>query len=388
VVRNQLRLAILVGVGFFTLSSCQSFFEKKDNQGRVFKVHADWVRASYDIPFEKNRKSHRMTPILYKDMVLQGNSIDGMAAYKPENGEVIWKKKIENGVEATASEFKGRVYLGGADSYFYALNSKTGQEVWKFKAQSENISEPLYDQKEGRVFFVSGSHILYALDAESGQQVWSHSRQDSSVFSVRGGGQPALSQGVLYAGFSDGSLVALNAKTGSVNWEIQLNKNKKFKDIDSSPVIDGDRLYISGFDDKLYCISLQKGDVIWKIDGGGFSEVNIFGNKIIYSTSTGQVVAINRENGQKLWTYNVKNGVATASKIYKGLVVFGESQGRLVFLDADTGLEKNHFEPGHGLLSSPAVDEKNNRVYFISGEGNLYSIHADWEAHPFFSFID
>lgn len=370
------------------LTGCQSLLTPSANTGRVFKVSPDWVRASYDIKYEKNRKSHRMTPLLFKDMVLQGNSIDGIAAYKTDDGDLIWKKKIENGVEATAAEFKGRVYLGASDSYFYALDLNTGKEIWKFKAQSENVSEPLYDQKEGRVYFVSGSHTLYALDADSGQQLWSHSRQDSSVFSVRGGGQPALNAGILYVGFSDGSLVALNAKTGSVAWEIQLNKGKKFKDVDSTAVIDGDRLYISGFDDKLYCISLQKGDVLWKVDGGGFSEVTLAGDKIIYTTSTGQVLAIQKEGGQKIWSYEVKRGVATAAKIYKGLVVFGESQGRLVFLDAETGVEKNHFEPGLGLLSTPALDEKNSRVFFISGEGNLYSIKAEWGSRPLFKFID
>lgn len=370
------------------LASCQSVLGPTQGQKRVFTVQPDWVQSTYVEIYEKNRKIHRMSPLLYKDMVLQGNSIDGFSAHDSKSGQVIWRKKIENGVESTSAEFKDRLYVSASDGYFYALNTKTGQEIWKYKTQAENISEPLYDQKEGRVYFISGSHMLYALDAESGQPLWTHSRQDTSLFSVRGSGRPALSQGVLYVGFSDGNLVALNSKTGSVVWEIQLNKNKKFRDIDTTPIIDGDRLYISGYDDKIYCISLQKGDVLWKTDGGGYSEVTLSGDRLFYSTSQGEVIALKKENGEKIWSYVLKGGIATAVKPYKGLLVFGESQGSLVFLDAETGKQKTHFEPGHGLLSTPSVDEKNGRIYFISGEGNLYSIRADWQFKSFFSFIN
>src|SRR5690606_31429106 len=108
-------------------------------------------------------------------------------------------------------------------------------------------------------------------------------------FSVRGGTKPTLYKGLLYVGFSEGSLIAFNARSGLPVWELQLNKNKRFKDIDSTPVIDGNLLYVSGYDDRLYCIDAQRGEIIWKIDGGGYYGITIDSDRIYYPTSGGEV---------------------------------------------------------------------------------------------------
>ncbi len=108
------------------------------------------------------------------------------------------------------------------------------------------------------VYVLAGNNVFYALDAATGRQIWLYSRQDTSQFSIRGGSQAALRNGTLYVGFSDGSLVALNAKSGSVVWELQLNRNKRFRDVDATPVLDGDQIYVASYDDKLYCVSAEK----------------------------------------------------------------------------------------------------------------------------------
>lgn len=96
---------------------------------------------------------------------------------------------------------------------------------------------------------------------------------------------------------------------------------------------------------------------------------------------------MNKETGERIWTYKLNEGVATQVKSYKGLLVFGESQGSLVFVDPENGKKINSFEPGRGLISTPAIDEKNNRVYFISGEANIYAIDAHWGWKPVFNYI-
>src|SRR5690606_5299270 len=129
-------------------------------------------------------------------------------------------------------------------------------------------------------------------------------------------------------------------------WEIQLNKNKRFRDIDATPVIDGDQLYVAGYDDRLYCIRAQTGEIIWKLDGGSYSGITLDRERIYYPTSNGEVWALKKSDGSKMWSYTLTSGVATGVSIYKGLVTFGESQGRLVFLDPGTGKTIGTFDPG------------------------------------------
>ncbi len=358
-------------------STLDGFFSNSSEK-RELQVRDVWVREGTVKDNLGFRKINRMTPLVLGDILVESNAIDGIAAYNKDSGRTLWRLNIQNGSEAGATVVRDRLFFGASDGLFYSVSAKDGKILWTFPTNTENVSEPLIDTSSGIVYFLSGSNVIYALDAESGHQVWLYSRQDTSNLSIRGGARPALKDGSIFVGFSDGTLVKLNAKTGSLQWELVLNKNKKFRDIDASPVIDGDQLFISGYDDKLYSVSVAKGDVLWKIDGGGYYPVTLAGEKIFYSTTNGEVWALQKNNGQKIWAYKLNDGIATQPKPYKGMVVFGESQGYLKFLDANTGKSIASFDPGRGIMSTPLVDEKSDRVYFISGEANIYAIEAKW----------
>jgi outer membrane protein assembly factor BamB len=181
----------------------------------------------------------------------------------------------------------------------------------------------------------------------------------------------------LYAGFSDGALVAFNAKTGSEQWEITLNRNTKFRDIDASPVIDGDYIYINSYDDKVYCLSKDKGEIIWNANYGGASTPVILGNKIFITSSKGEIVALSKKDGTEIWKNSTKLGVFTEPSVLNDFIVSGESQGKLLFFNAADGVKVGSFEPGRGVFSKPSI--YGNNLYFISGEGNLYGLTARHE---------
>ena len=264
----------------------------QSGEKRVFVVNKVWVRQTTAQDNLGFRKINRMTPLIVGDLVISGNGMDGIAAYDRESGQLKWKLPIVNGVEPSATVIRDRLFFGASDGLFYSISASTGQVEWTFPTKTENLSEPLLE--DGIIYFQNGNNVFYALDAATGRQIWLYSRQDTSQFSIRGGSKPALRNGTMYVGFSDGSLVALNAKTGAVVWELQLNRAKRFRDIDASPVVDGEHIYVAGYDDKLYCVAADKGEVLWRVDGGGYSAVTIFGDKILYPTTSGEVMALKK----------------------------------------------------------------------------------------------
>ena len=377
---------VIVGYLTFLLAACATStnllggWETKSSKARSYQVKTAWIRQTTAKDNLGFRKSNRMTPILAGHLVIQGNGLDGIVAYDRQSGAKAWALRIANGVEPSAALIRDRLFVGASDGNFYSIVASSGQILWSFPTKAENLSAPLLE--DGNVYFLAGNNVFYALDAATGRQLWLYSRQDTAQFSIRGGSKAAFKNGILYVGFSDGSLVALNSKTGAVQWELQLNKNKRFRDVDATPVIDGNQLYVASYDDKLYCISLDKGEVLWRVDGGSYSAVTIIGDKIIYPTTQGDVVALKKSNGNKLWAFKISEGIATQVVDYSGVVVFGESQGKLQFIDPTTGARLGSMEPGRGILSTPQVDEKANRVYFISGEANLFAIDAGWASNP------
>lgn len=358
---------------------------KSGNNRRVFETQNQWVRRTNNFDNLGFRKINRMRPLLFKNLVIQANSLDGISAYDQKTGQEKWRLNIDNGVEASAAIINDRLFFGANDGQFYSVFAETGKVLWTFPIRIEGLSEPLI--ADGNVYFMTGNNTLYALDASSGKQLWLYSRQDTAALSIRGGSKPFLKSGTLYAGFSDGSIVALLANSGAVKWEKQLNRNKKFRDLDSDPLVEGEFLYILGYDDHIYCLRSATGDIVWRSEQGGYGSILLANDRLYYAGTSGAILALNKETGVKIWSHQLTKGIPTSPLIHKGLLIFGESQGALTVLDSGSGKYVASFNPGRGILSPPAVNKDSDVVYFISNEANLYAIKIGWAEAPAFPYL-
>lgn len=345
---------------------------------RRFMAQEIFVKRTTAIDNLGFRKINRMKPLLYRDLVIQANGLDGIAAYNNLTGGEKWRLPIVNGAEPSAALIKDRLFIGASDGQFYSIDADNGKVIWTFPTKIETLSEPLLH--EGVLYILTGNNSLFALDAATGKQLWLYTRQDTSSLSIRGGSKPTIRNGTLYVGFSDGAVVALLAQNGALKWEKQLSKNKKFRDIDSNPLLEDDFLYVTGYDDHVYCLRAATGETVWQAPYGGYGSILLSGDRIYFAGTSGEFLALQKDTGQKVWSYPVKEGIATSASMLKGLIIFGESQGSLQILDAATGKQISSFSPGRGILSPPTVDEKTSMVYFISNEANLYGIRVGWSS--------
>lgn len=363
--------------GLFFLAACSHLEKPASLQNKTeptLTLKKVWVKPTNETSDIGYRKSVRMTPLVLSDRVIQGNGYDGLVAVDRESGNTLWRIPVNGGVEGGVSVIKDHLFFGGNDGHFYSASVSTGKVNWNILVRSETLAAPLID--DGVVYFLTGNNVLHALDATDGHELWIYSRVDSQNFSIRGASSPTVVDGVLMLGFSDGYLVALNAKTGSMKWETLLNKNKRFRDIDSTPVVDGEFVYVTGYDSHLYCVRAQSGDLVWKSEPGGFGKVLIKGDRLFYSSSSGEVLAIEKKSGNLIWRYKLSAGIATSPKLYKDYLAVGESQGSLRLLNMETGIDAGHVSPGHGIFSPIAVDEEKNEFYFLSNNALLYKVKA------------
>lgn len=343
---------------------------------RQLTIEKSWVRNTLVKDYIGPQTLHRMSPLLYKNFIIQGNGIDGLVAYDKATAIEKWRVLINEGVETSAEIYEEKLFAGGKDGQFYSIDPDNGRILWNYKTQGEILGTPYLYQNS--VYFMSSSGTLYSLDAKSGKLKWTYSRKSSFIQSIRGGSRPVMGSHYLFFGTSDGYVIALDPKNGSLVWEKHLNKNKRFFDVDGSPIIDGSSFYITSFDDALYCLNQQDGKVLWKVDEGGFLPVVISENQIYYATSTSKIISLDKRSGKKLWEYKISTGVATEPVLYRGLLIFGESKGSLRLLDQTTGKEVGSYNTGRGIFSKPTLDLKNEMVYFISNEANLYALKISW----------
>jgi outer membrane protein assembly factor BamB len=382
---SRCRFSTILSIGFVSLLlfSCRTTqvvqshrIETANTNDQIklksFLVSSTLAQSKLGYPNTAFRKINRFSPAMYEGQIIAANGYDGLVSYNKSTMAVNWRFYINQGVESAGLVAGGQLFIGGLDGFFYSIDLDTGKLTWKFDTKSEIVAEPILNK--GAIYFLNGANALFSLDAGTGKQLWVYNRQETSTkMTVRGGSRPVIEGDMIYVGFSDGSLAALNSLTGTPQWEVLLNKNNRFKDIDSSPVIDGDRIYMNSYDDKLYCLSKSNGSILWKSESGGASAPLISGDFIVYSTSKNQILSVSKNDGKAVWSYNHILGVATEPILHKGMIIVGESQGDILIFDLLTGAIKAKFEPGRGVMSKPSIVE-NNQILFMSNEGNLYGL--------------
>src|SRR5690606_24880570 len=142
-------------------------------------------------------------------------------------------------------------------------------------------------------------------------------------------------------------------------------------------VIFRDRIFITSYDGGLYSLEKETGKVLWSRDEGGFSAVTLDQDRIYFGSSEGKVMAVELDSGIEIWSYKVK-GLPTQPKLFRGLVIVGDSSGPIYALDGRTGKLEGQFHPGRGVTSSVALDYDKGEAYFISVDANLFAIKLDW----------
>lgn len=348
--------------------------------GRELVLEPTFVRST---PLKESfsyRRINRMTPLVTEKSVIQGNAVDGLVHYDRKSGNEVWRIELENGVEGGAELAADTLFFGAGDGLLRSVDALTGKTNWSVPMRAELLAAPTLDR--GILIAQTGADVLYGLEAETGKLLWTYNRQVTGNLSVRSTTRPVIHEENVLAGFSDGYLVALRKRDGVVQWERKLGKGNRFRDVDSTPAINGKKAYVASYDGLLVSLNLDSGDVIWQSDFGGYLPVTIgtgaYADRLYFSTIDGRVLEIDEATGKGLRSIKLSTGIATQPLISKNLLVFGESEGAIRVLDLDSLKTVAHYSSGEGILSTPYLDSKKNELWFVSSAANLYALKLSY----------
>lgn len=312
-------------------------------------------------------------PILVENTLIFGNRSVGLIALYPKFHEQRWVFPIRGGVVSELTVDHGSVYFGGGDGFVYSVNVETGKLNWKYDVRNPIVSRPTVSG--GRFFITTTDDTLYALDAGTGKWLWHYRRRTAPSSTIYGASAPLVEENDVIAGLSDGFLVSLSIHEGKLNWERKLHQGTKFIDIDAHPVFDEGKLYVASYDGALYSLKYPQGQVLWKFDAGGSKQAVIEGEKLYLPSSDGMIYALQKDNAKVLWKFELDGGVPTQAILTDRYLIVGSSFQYLYVIDKNTGKGLYRFNAGYGsgFAGAPAYDHATQRIYILSGSGNLYS---------------
>ena len=167
---------------------------------------------------------------------------------------------------------------------------------------------------------------------------------------------PAIANGVVYIGAMDGHLYAIDQETGKEKWNF-----KSRMPIASSPAVAGSTLYFVSTAGSLAALDLATGKPKWVLPveyERKFEAKNLHG-----LPSAAQTIP-------DAWDIFLSSPAVANGKVY-----FGSGDGNVYAADAETGLLQWKFPTKDVVHASPAV--VNGVVYIGSWDSYLYAIDAE-----------
>ncbi len=144
----------------------------------------------------------------------------------------------------------------------------------------------------------------------------------------------------------------------------------------STPVTDGENLYIGDDVGMFYCLDLETGATKWTFDTG----MRIVGSPavadgvVVFGSANYNIYGLDTKTGKPRWTFTTKQAVMGAATIHEGVAYIGGGDGRMFAFDLKTGALKWSFnELKNYVLTRPLV--YNDKLYFGAWDTYLYALH-------------
>lgn len=244
---------------------------KKD--GKVKKVNSFNTltfleKNNKDVAFARLEKENNIIYIATKSgyvIAVNNNEIDNAK-------KVLWKKQYSSGFMASPSIYDGKLFLISTTDEVYAINISNGEIAWKI------------DNEEN-----------------TGEETSKKSLQTPQIL---------IHKDKVIAGLSNGSILKIDAKSGTIDWKskvlsLSISSNiAEIFDIDFPPVIFADKVLVAGgINTSVMGFDLKTGQPLWQIpaslnsyimqnnQGFGFF-VDGDNNNICFHGLTGEVKAI------------------------------------------------------------------------------------------------
>ena len=161
------------------------------------------------------------------------------------------------------------------------------------------------------------------------------------------------------------NVFAFNVTTGAIIW----NFIDESRDMTSLTVADG--IVIFGADDHVNALNASSGKLLWK---GAYSIhclAAVQGK--VFTVIHGSVVALNANNGNRIWNFTTGDGLLSSPTIVNGVVYISSYDANLYALNAEKGEKIWNYAADASFYGVTAVA---NGVIYASSNDNVYALSA------------
>ncbi|HRX81084.1 MAG TPA: PQQ-binding-like beta-propeller repeat protein, partial [Pirellulaceae bacterium] len=224
------------------------------------------------------------------DRIVEPEQIERIHCFDWKTGEKVWSHQYEcaysvgytAGPRASVTIDDGQAYALGAMGHFHCLDAASGKMLWSHDLNAEYKIE---ESRRMPIWGIASSPLIYqdlvivhigatndasivAFDRKTGEEQWrtlNDRAQYSAPIIVQQAGRDVL---VCWTG---DSVAGVDPTSGTVHWRVPFTPRKMPIGI-ATPVVDGDRLFVTSFYDGSLMLRLHQDEVevekLWQRAGG------------------------------------------------------------------------------------------------------------------------
>ncbi|MCB1672914.1 MAG: outer membrane protein assembly factor BamB [Gammaproteobacteria bacterium] len=261
-------------------------------------------RWSVKIGNGQGGKYNELVPAVDGSRVFAASEDGDVVAVDVASGDIEWRVRTRETITGGVGAERGLVMVGTQNAEVIVFDQQDGREIWRAPVTSEVLSPP---QTNGDIVVLQTvDDKLIALDADTGERRWIY-EANLPVLTLRGTSKPVFVAGAVVAGFSNGTLVAVNAEDGIWRWEERVAVPQGRYDIDRVIDVDGDLLVdnnvvlATSYQGNLMGFDAQTGRIVWGMEASSYHGLAAgFGNLYLCDDRS-HLIAIRRNSDNEVW---------------------------------------------------------------------------------------
>ena len=292
-------------------------------------------------------------PVIHEDKIIMSGGLF-VYALEEETGEEIWKYQFEDD-----NILQGRIFLINGNQVavahtdkIRAWNISNGSLQWEFDYEANKLKPRLIGKHvsfQNKYGFTSERSKLFVLNRSGDIEMVKYL---DSEFGVQGltffNDKLYVSQGnTIHGLLTIGRITVLNAQTGDSLWAY----NTERSGFSEAPIIEDGILYAGTIgnspENTFVALDAETGEVIWEHSNSEIlTRSFVVGPKYVYIAAVADVFALDKTTGVRVWKFD-RESTTLVKPVYLEGYVYHSDHGRLFVIDGETG-ELVHEEPSPG----------------------------------------
>lgn len=327
-------------------------------------------------------RTETAAPVVDERYIYVGySSVNALLVFDRRDGSLVTQLPTNAPVATAPVLSENFVYVSDTAGYTMAFrrDKLVDRPAWEHFSGAPILASPVV--QDGVVYLTNVDDLVYALDAKTGELRWRHAHKLEGLrvaeLELFGAPGPAVANGFVYVGFSDGFLVGLGAADGTARFSAQIGEGA-YPDLIAPAQPFGDSVLVGGYSEPLVSLDIAERTPRWRLPIGSSTPFLLEGETLWHGSPDGVLRRIDARTGAEAWSWDSGTGGTITQPVRTGQgVLVASSEGGLYLVDPETGALRWSFDPGvllTGISARPAVD--GDLVYAVSNAGVLYALRG------------